>query len=161
MSDTPLVPNSETRSTGGSSGNGESAAEYMLPEEIEKLPPEMKTMVSVMAGFFRSTTGPDPETSKIVAQSEMHEETCKLEAFKESLKNKDKQNERDHNYRKKKLNHDTIRSMSIILVCVGGIACGLYLLVVKGNQTLGSGLLIACFMALLNGGKSILQNDKD
>src|ERR1700761_1601859 len=91
-----------------------------LTTEIEKLPTEMKTMVSVMAGIFRSTSGPDPETSKIVAQSEMHEETCRLEGFKESLKTRDNQNVRDHEFRKKRLNHQTALSLVITIVCVCG-----------------------------------------
>ncbi len=91
----------------------------------------------------------------------MHEETCRLEGFRESLKTRDKQNERDHEFRKKRLNHQTILSLIVTTVCVGGIACGLYLLVARKDQTLGSGLLIASFMALLSGGKSILQKDKD
>jgi hypothetical protein len=129
------------------------AGEYVYSKEIEKLPPEMKTIVSVVAGIFRSTSGPDPETSRIVAQTEMHEESCKLEGYKESLKVRDKQSDRDHAFRVKKLNHDTAKSMSIIAVCVAGIACGLYLLVVRKDETLGSGLLIASFMALLSGGE--------
>ncbi len=48
-----------------------------IPPELQNLPPEMRTMVSVMAGFFRSNSGPDAETAKIMAEAEMHEETCK------------------------------------------------------------------------------------
>jgi hypothetical protein len=141
---------------------GEAAAgEYVYAKEIEKLPPEMKTIVSVVAGIFRSTSGPDPETARIVAETERHEESCKLDGYKASLNVRDAQNARDHVFRLKKLNHETMKNMALILVCVGGIACGLYLLVVKKNDTLGSGLLIASFMALLSGGKSVLQKDKD
>lgn len=131
-----------------------------LPAEIEKLPPEMKTIISVMTGFFRSNSGPDPETSRIVAETEMHEETCRLEGYKESLKTRDMQNARDYAFRTKSLNHETARNIVITLVCVAGVACGLYLLVSRKNNTLGSNILIASFMALL-GGKSILQRDKD
>lgn len=134
-----------------------------LPPELEKLPADVKSsMFSLMMGLFvRNTTGPDPEASRVAAQAEMHEETCRLEAYKESLKTRDKQSERDHEFRKKTLNHATSLSLIVAIACIGGIACGLYLLVVKKEQTLGSGLLIASFMALLNGGKSVLQRDKD
>jgi hypothetical protein len=133
-----------------------------LPPELEKLSPEIKSsMFSLMMGLFvRNTTGPDPETSKVVAQSEMHQETCRLDGYKESLKNKDKQGERDHEYRKKQLNHDSVRSMLFYLLCLIGISIGLYLLVAKGERTLGSNIVTACFVALL-GGKSILSKDKD
>jgi hypothetical protein len=131
-----------------------------LPVEIEKLPPEMRTMVSVMAGFFRSTSGPDPETARILAQTEMHEETCKLEGFKQSLKTRDQQNERDHLYRVKRMNHDTAKTLIVMVVCLGGIICGLYLIVAKHDSAVGTPLLVAGFMAML-GGKSILPKDKD
>jgi hypothetical protein len=131
-----------------------------LPTEIENLPAEMRTMVSVIAGFFRSTSGPDPETAKIMAQAEMHEESCKLEAYSQSLKNRDQQNERDHVFRVKRMNHETAKSLVVMVVCLGGIMCGLYLIVAKKDSAVGTPLLVAGFMALL-GGKSILPKDKD
>jgi len=153
--DSSLVPD------GKADAESTVAGEYVSPKELEKLPAEMRTVISVMAGIFRSTSGPDAETAKIVAQSEMHEESCRLDAYKEQLKTRDKQNERDHEYRKKNLNHTTALSLVIASACIIGIAIGLYLLVVKGQQTIGTGLLIASFMALLQGGKSLLKSDKD
>ncbi|HVU45431.1 MAG TPA: hypothetical protein VHD85_04850, partial [Terracidiphilus sp.] len=47
----------------------------------------------------RSSSGPDPETARAIAQAEMHEESCRLQGYKESLKTRDKQNEREHEYR--------------------------------------------------------------
>jgi hypothetical protein len=140
-----------------------SGAMLSLPPELETLPAEVKSsMFSLMMGLFvRSTTGPDPESSRVAAQAEMHEETCRLDGYKESLKTRDRQSERDHEFRKKSLNHATALSLLITIACIGGIACGLYLLIVKREQTHGSGLLIASFMALLSGGKSILEKDKD
>jgi hypothetical protein len=117
-------------------------------------------MVSVMAGFFRSTTGPDPETARLMAQTEMHEESCKLDGYKESARIRDLQNARDHEFRTRRLNHDSVKSGLMALVCVAGIVCGLYLIVAKRDSAIGTPLLVASFMALL-GGKSILPKDKD
>ena len=114
----------------------------------------------MMSLIIRNTTGPDPETARIVAQSEMHEETCRLDGYKESLHTKDKQNERDYEFRKKQLNHETAKNLLIAVVCVGGIVTGLYLIVAKQDSTVGTPLLIASFMALI-GGKSLLPKDKD
>jgi hypothetical protein len=131
-----------------------------LPPELQNLPVEVKaTMFSMMAGFFRSSSGPDPDTARAIAQSEMHEETCRLEGFKQSLKTRDNQNERDHDFRKKKLNHETIKNVIVLIVCVVGIVVGLYLLVAKGKDTLGTGLLVAAFMAMLNGGRALFPKD--
>jgi hypothetical protein len=131
-----------------------------LPDEIEKLPTEMKTMVSVMAGFFRSTSGPDPETARLMAQSEMHEESCRLEGYKQALINRDQQSQRDHIFRMKQSTQDMVKSILMTLVCVAGIICGLYLVVAKKDNAVGTPILVASFMAML-GGKSLLPKDKD
>jgi len=120
----------------------------------------MKAMVSLFAGVVRSTTGPDPETARIAAQSEMHEETCRLDGYKESLKTRDKQSERDHEYRKKRLNHETARNFVLYVTCLIGIAVGLYLYIAKGEKTIGSNIVTACFVTLL-GGKALLPKDND
>jgi len=117
-------------------------------------------MVSLFAGIVRSTTGPDPETAKVAAQSEMHEETCRLEGYKESLKTRDRQSERDHEFRKKRLNHDTARNLILYVTCLLGIGVGLYLYIAKGEKTIGSNIVTACFVALL-GGKALLPKDKE
>ncbi len=133
-----------------------------LPPELDQLPADIKSsMFSMMMSLIiRNTTGPDPETSRIVAQSEMHEETCRLDGYKESLHTKDKQNDRDHEFRKKQLNHETAKSMIVALVCIAGIVTGLYLIVAKSDSSVGTPLLVASFMALI-GGKSLLPKDKD
>ncbi|MGC9223946.1 MAG: hypothetical protein ACP5E2_08470 [Terracidiphilus sp.] len=158
MSDSPVVPKAAATAVAEQQENTE--AEYLPAKALEKLPPETRDVVSVIAGFFRSTTGPDPETAKIVAESEMHEETCKLEGYKETLKLRDKQSERDHEFRKKKLNHETGKALIVILVAVSGIIAGLYLLVSKNNSAVGTPLLVAGFMALI-GEKSVFSKNKD
>lgn len=161
MSDSPVVPNPASGTlTNKPDNTPATSAEYIAATALEKLPPETRDVVSVIAGFFRSTTGPDPETAKIVAESEMHEESCKLEGYKETLKTRDKQSARDHEFRTKKLNHETAKAMLIATVCVAGIVSGLYLLVAKGNSEVGTPLLVASFMALLSG-KSLFSKDKD
>ena len=133
-----------------------------LPPELDQLPADVKSsMFSMMMSLIiRNTTGPDPETSRIVAQSEMHEESCRLDGYKESLHTKDKQNDRDHEFRKKQLKHETAKSMTVALVCIAGIVTGLYLIVAKNDSSVGTPLLVASFMALI-GGKSLLPKDKD
>ena len=157
MSEIPTTP--ESKIDIQASVPQDTNAQEILPAGMEKLPPEMRTMVSMMAGFFRSTSGPDPETSKIVAQAEMHEESCKLDGFKESLKVRDQQNERDHEFRVKHLNHETGLNMLMMCIYIAGIICGLYLLVSKKNETVGSYILIAFSVALF-GGKPNFHRDK-
>lgn len=133
-----------------------------LPPELDLLPPETKSSVLtfMMALIVRQNSGPDPETSKLVAQSEMHQETCRLEGYREMQKSRDKQGERDHEFRKKKLNHETLRNLLLYATCVLGIGIGLYLYVGKGEKTVGSNIVTACFVALL-GGKALLGKEKE
>ena len=70
------------------------------------------------------------------------------------------QNARDHVFRIKKMNHDTAKSIVVIVVCVAGIICGLYLIVAKQNSAVGTPLLVASFMAML-GGRSLLPDKKE
>lgn len=106
-------------------------------------------MVSVMAGFFRSNSGPDAETAKIMAEAEMHEETCKLQAYTQSMQNRNQANERDHIFRMKKLAFETGQNVLVGLACVAGIGCGLYLMLVRGDKQVGTPILVASFMAML------------
>jgi hypothetical protein len=132
-----------------------------LPPELEKLPADLKvSMFSMMLGLVRNTTGPDPDTARIVAESEMHEETCRLEGYKQALEVRDKQNERDHQFRRQRLVYDTVRHFGLAVACMIGIGIGLYLYVGKDDKTLGSNIVVACFVTLL-GGKAIFQKDKE
>lgn len=157
MSEPPIIPNPAPSSA---SETSLTAAQYLSAKEMEKLAPETKAMVSLFAGIVRSTTGPDPETAKIAAQSEMHEETCRLDGYKEQLKTRDRQSERDHEFRKKRLNHETMRNLLLYFTCLLGIGIGLYLYIGKDEKTIGSNIVTACFVALL-GGKALLAKDKE
>jgi len=118
--------------------------------ELEKLPPELsQTVATLIASFSRFSSGPDPETARVIAESEMHSENCKLEAYKASLASSDEESKLDHDYRVKTLNRDTAKEMLVSLVSIGGVICGLYLVVAKGNSQVGTPILVASFMALL------------
>jgi hypothetical protein len=120
-----------------------------------------------LLAFFtavRSTTttfGPDPETAKVMAQTEIHEEECRLKGYQASLENREKQNQRDHEYRKKKLNHQSIMTAAVLVVSVVGIGGGLRLSV-SGNSVIGNPVLVASFTLLSSlAGKLLSAKDKD
>jgi hypothetical protein len=133
-----------------------------LPPQLQNLNGDAKAeLFSMIASIsLRNMTGPDPETARVAAQSEMHEETCRLEGYKKSLESKDNQNERDHEFRKKKLNHQTGLSLLFYSVCVAGIAVGLFLFVQEHERSVGSNIVTACFVALL-GGKALFSKEKE
>lgn len=118
---------------------------------LEKVPDkDAKAVLQVALSSSRTSFGygPDPETAKILTDGEMHEEKCKLQAYEASLVNRDKQNERDHDFRKRKLNREFTMNLSVLLLGVVGEGTGLYF-VTAGNTTIGSNVLIASIGVVL------------
>jgi hypothetical protein len=133
----------EKKNNGGNAAPAEN--QTITPEYVpalEKL--DKPELVSLAAAFFSSKTtlGPDPETAKLMAQTEMHHETCRLEAFKKNLENQSQDGKRDHEYRLKRLNYDTILMGMVLLLALAGAGTGLYL-TVSDHSALGSNILIA------------------
>lgn len=91
----------------------------------------------------------------------MHEEECKLKAFQSSLQNREAQSGRDHDFRKKKLNHQTGLTVTVLFATIGGVGGGLFLSA-TGNTSLGNPVLIASFTMLTTlAGKLLASRDKD
>jgi hypothetical protein len=110
--------------------------------------PGAKAMLSVALSRTTLGFGPDPETAKILAESEMHEEDCRLKGYTAQLQNKDSQNSRDHDFRCMRLNREFAMNIAVLVASVAGAATGLYLLV-QGHTQIGSNLLIASAAILL------------
>src|SRR5271157_5266907 len=89
-----------------SASGGGLGLQEAIQSVIEKVPDQQVKALLQVALSSRTSfgMGPDPETAKILAESEMHAEKCRLEAYRSSLQNRDKQSDRDHDYRKRKLN---------------------------------------------------------
>src|SRR6266849_6249232 len=90
--------------------------EYIPAEKaLEKLD---KPEVLSLAAFFSSkmTLGPDPETAKVMADTEKHHESCRLDGYKANLKNQDEEGKRKHEYRMKHLNHDTLTIVMVLVL---------------------------------------------
>jgi hypothetical protein len=129
---------------------------------LKKVPDEdAKAVLQVALSKTTFGFGPDPETAKTIAQAEMHEENCRLQAYQASLQNREEQSKRDHEFRKKKLNHSTVLMVTVVVVTVGGIGGGL-ILSVTGNSSLGNPVLVASFTLLSSlAGKLLGSRDKD
>jgi len=136
----------------GKTGKTASPAGVPLPSDIEqvlsKVPDkDVRSMLSMAISRTSFGFGPDAETMKIMAETEVHEETCRLEAFKSSLANRDKQAERDHAFRKIRLNHQTGMDVLVLLVGAGLIGFGIWIYTTTQNQL--GGYLIVGGAALL------------
>jgi hypothetical protein len=125
-----------------------------LEEKLDQVPaPQL--VAEIFAASMSRTVGPDPETAKLMAQTEMHAETSKLEAYKTNLENRNEQGKRDHEFRtlesnqdhafrKKELNHQTVKALIIIVVALAFVGSGLYLVISGGdNRSIGTNILIA------------------
>lgn len=149
--DKPVKPDSSDQSTPSP-----------IAKALEGIPdPQIKAILSVALSRTSFGVGPDPETAKTLAQAEMHEEECKLKAFQANLDNRERQNQRDHEFRKKKLNHSTMTSVVVLATSVCGIGAGLYL-TVAGSPTIGTPVMVAGFSILTPfAGKLLAARDKD
>jgi len=120
-----------------------------LLQALEKVPDQdAKAILSMAVSRTTFGFGPDPETAKILAQTEIHEEECRLKGFQASLQNREEQNKRDHEFRKKRLNHQTALMVIVLAVTVVGIGGGLFLSS-TGNTSLGNPVLAASFTVMV------------
>jgi len=133
-----------------------------LLHALEKVPDQdAKAVLSMAVSRTTFGFGPDPETAKILAQTEIHEEECRLKGFQASLQNREEQNKRDHEFRKKKLNHQTGLTVTILTVTIAAIGGGLALSI-TGNPALGNPVLIASFTVMTTlAGKLLAGRDRD
>jgi hypothetical protein len=134
-----------------------------LENALSKVPDtEARTILSLALSSRTSFGfGPDADSMKIMAETEMHQETCQLQAYQASLSNRDKQSERDHDFRRRKLNHQSLMSGAFVLVTICGVGAGLYL-AATGNTSVGTPVLIASATLLSTiGGRLLPGRDKD
>jgi hypothetical protein len=133
-----------------------------LLHALEMIPDkEAKAILAVALSKTTYGFGTDPETAKTMAEAEMHEEECRLKAFQAQLVNREQQAVRDHDFRKKKLNHSTTLLVVILIVTIGGVGGGL-VLSSTGNPALGNPVLTASLTMLSAlAGKLLSSRDKD
>lgn len=151
----------------GGNGRKSESRQSVLPPPIEnalsKIPDaDARTILSLALSSRTSFGfGPDAETMKVMAETEIHEETCRLQAYQASLANRDKQAERDHDFRKRKLNHQSLMTGTFVLVTICGVGAGLYL-AATGNTAVGTPVLIASATLLSTiGGRLLPGRDKE
>ena len=132
-----------------------------IEDALSKVPDtDARTALTLALSRTSFGFGPDAETMKVMADTEMHEETCRLQAYQASLANRDKQSERDHDFRKRKLNHQSLTTGAFLLVTIGGVGAGLYL-VATGNA-IGTPVLTAAAVLLATiGGRLLPGREKE
>jgi hypothetical protein len=110
------------------------------PKGEVTLPPQAVKMLMELTEM-RASFGPDPETAKILAETERHAEEKKLEGYKATLKHRDNENERKHIRLLKKIGNESKRAWVVliasIITAIGGI-----ILSITGRSNLGIPLLV-------------------
>jgi hypothetical protein len=109
-------------------------------KDAPSLPPEAVRMLMELTEM-RASFGPDPETAKILAETERHAEEKKLEGYKATLEHRDHENERKHIRQLKRIGNESNRSwvvlISSIIAAIGGV-----FLALDGKSNLGIPLLL-------------------
>lgn len=117
-----------------------SSRENDEPKGEVALPPQAVRMLMELTEM-RASFGPDPETARILAETERHAEEKKLEGYKATLKHRDNENERKHIRLLKKISNESRRAWVVlvasIITAIGGV-----FLSITGKSGLGIPLLV-------------------
>jgi hypothetical protein len=97
---------------------------------------------------MRASIGPDPETAKILAETERHAEDNKLEGYKATLESRNHQSQRDHEYRLEQLRHISFERRVVLFGSLAALIVG-GTLSLKGNSQLGNPIMSAALTLLI------------
>jgi len=117
------------------------------PKEGASIPPDVGPMLAQFTQM-RASLGPDPETAKIIAETERHSEDKRLEGYRATLDQRDRQSQRDQEYRMAQLKHSAAERRivlfgSMVAIVVGGV------LSLKGDPQLGNPIMSAALTVLI------------
>jgi hypothetical protein len=157
-----LSPNTSTASGNieGQVAPSIAAQEDDAPKSEVTLPPQAVRMLMELTEM-RTSFGPDPETARIISETERHAEEKKLEGYKATLEHRDKENERKHIRLLKKISNESKRTWVVliasIITAIGGI-----LLAITGKSNLGIPLLVFAGILIKDlSGKSPSSTDSE
>jgi hypothetical protein len=143
---------SEDQKTPGtlSKVEGHSAPEVQVPEiagvvDSQGIPLPPPQVMAWMAQVTQKI-GPDPDTTKILAENERHAEDNRLEAYRANLDKQDRQSQRDQEFRLSQMKHAQWERYVILFAVLVAFATGI-LLSFRGNS-LGNSIMIAMLPVL-------------
>jgi hypothetical protein len=124
----------------GQSGPLSSLSEDNGSKDELPLPPQAVRILMQMIET-RTSFGPDPETARIIAETDRHVEEKKLEGYKATLEHRDKENERKHLRLLKKISNENVRASVVLVASIIAAISGVFLSV-DGKSSLGIPLLL-------------------
>jgi hypothetical protein len=116
----------------------------------ETLPPQAIQALKLLmeSTEMRASFGPDPETAKIIAETERHAEEKKLEGYKATLEHRDKQSQRDQDFRMQQLRHSALDRRIVLFSSLIALAGGAALSF-RGDPQLGNPIMSAALTLLI------------
>lgn len=104
------------------------------------LPPQAVRWLAEMTEM-RTSFGPDPETARILAETERHAEEKKLEGYKATLEHRDRENDRKHIRLLARIKNESRRAWVVLIASIVAAICGVFFSV-TGKSNLGIPLLV-------------------
>jgi hypothetical protein len=112
------------------------------------LPTEAVRLLTQQLIEMTASVGPDPETAKIIAETERHAEEKKLEGYKATLELRDHQSQRDQEYRLEQLKHSASERRIVLFGSLAALVVG-GILSLKGDPLLGNPVMSAALTILI------------
>ncbi len=85
----------------------------------------------------------------MLAEAEKQNEELRLKGYQATLDQRDKQQARDHEFRKKRLNHATTLTTVVVIVAIVGVVTGIFLQLTREDSQIGGYILIASAIVLV------------
>lgn len=131
---------------------GQASPETQVPEvtgvvDSQGIPLPPPQVMAWMAQVTQKI-GPDPDTTKILAENERHAEDNRLAAYRANLDKQDRQSQRDHEFRLTQLKKSSRERFTVLLVSLVAIVAGAAISL-KGNAPLGNPIMSSALTLLV------------
>lgn len=123
--------------------SAEKKATQQTPDEAS---PALVQEISTFMAQFRS--GPDPAVATILAETERHAEDNNLAGYRATLEQRDRDNQRNHEYRLEQLKHSAYEKRVVLYGSVAALIIG-GVLSVTGKSQFGNPIMTAALTLLI------------
>ncbi|MGD0829435.1 MAG: hypothetical protein ABR907_00735 [Terracidiphilus sp.] len=123
------------------------STEKKSPSQTPELAtPAFEQQISTFMAQFRS--GPDPAVATILAETERHSEDNNLAGYRATLEQRDRDSQRNHEFRLEQLKHSAHEKKVVLYCSVAALVIG-GTLSVTGNSQFGNPIMTAALTLLI------------
>lgn len=145
--ETPIVKEDAKSLSALPSDAAKMASPAAAAQGIQNVPGVVPPIPQIQTAF-QFQAGPDQDTLRLMSENERHEQDNKLRGYELSLDQKDKQSQRDHEYRMAQLRHSAVERYVVLglssIALVAGAAVS-----IKGNPAIGNPIMSAALTVLI------------